>query len=214
MTIPVIDWPTDAWRVGSENWRLEGQTIQTPGLFGPGTVIHVENRVWRVTVDLSPLTEAEFRKVRAVLDEVRGRYAVIHVPVQSSAAFDEGAGDPLTWDGGITWDGGVLFDGEPTTGITITADAPAGATRIKVSTSVINQGAMFALPGNRVHRVYGYDGGDLVINPPLRAAVTAGDAVELAAPVARMRLDTDSAAIVRGMANISRPAQIELIEAL
>jgi hypothetical protein len=210
----LLDWPDCAFRIRSEDWRLAGRTVSSGGIFGPGTVIHVENRVWRVTVDLGALREREAQALRAMFDELRGAFGVVRVPVRQAQPQAVGLAT-AGFDSGVTFDSGVRFAVETLTGATVAEAAPAGATlvRLSVAPSLLRPGAMFSLPGDRLHRVHSAVGSACRINPPLRAAVGEGAAVEIASPVARMRLTEDDAGLRRMATGLSDPQRFEMVEA-
>jgi hypothetical protein len=218
------EWPRDALHVRSEDWHLEGATPAVAGIFGPGSAIHVENRVWRVTADLTALTPDRWRAVRAVLDRARGRYGVIRVPVIVAPPRRD---LPLRrWLLGNRTIGGRAFAvaqlGEPSLAYGTSTPTPvverhaeAGATELLLSVgpSIVEIGAMFSLPGDRVYRVTGRTGAKLTVEPPLRHAARVGDLAEFYRPWARMRLDLDDARLSRGPASVTRAAQLPLVEA-
>jgi hypothetical protein len=210
----VLDWPSASFKIASEDWYLSGRTISSGGIFGAGTVIHVENRVWRVTVDLGPLYATEGQALRATFDELRGQYGVVRVPVRQ-ASPQAGALAAVGFDSGVTFDSDVEFSAETLTGITVAESAAAGATLIRLSAnpSLMRPGAMFSLPGDRLHRVHSAVGAWIKINPPLRSALNAGDAVEFATPMARMRLTQDDAALQRLANGLTAPRTFDLVEA-
>jgi hypothetical protein len=210
----LLDWPDCALRIASEDWRLSGRTVSAGGVFGAGTVIHVENRVWRVTVDLGPLYATEGQALRAMIDELRGQYGVVRVPVRQ-APPQAGALVAVGFDSGVTFDSDVQFGAETLTGITVAENTAAGATliRLSVSPSLLRSGAMFSLPGDRLYRVHGAVGARCRINPPLRVAANAGDAAEFTAPMSRMRLTEDDAGLRRMASGMTDARSFDLMEA-
>jgi copper chaperone CopZ len=212
--IPVHDWPAGTFRVKSEDWHLVTGRPRPPGLFGQATRIFVENRFWRVPVDLSVLTEDEMREVRALLDKVRGTYAEVRVPVETIAPIAARHRETATFDDDVTFDGDVVFAEEVAQNGQVLADAPASATKLRTNLSGLGARAMFSLPGDKVYAVSGYDGNDLLIEPPLRAAVTAGTHIEVLNPVARMCFDQESPSLPRVMGGYSQPTMLQMVEAL
>lgn len=218
-------WPRAAFRSRTEDWHLEGTTPSVGGILGPGAAIHVENRIWRVTADLTTLQPDQWRALRSVFDLSRGRYGVIRVPV-------------ITADPRATTDLPYRFDKERQisgldfqnaslgrTGVAGLPDEPPpqvveraqiGATEILLSVSPVHvaPGAMFSLPGDRVYRAVGRVGGRLQIEPPLRAVARPGDVAQFEAPWARMRIDMDNPHLKRASGRLTQAMSIPLIEAL
>lgn len=211
----VLDWPDDTLAPTAENWHLAGRTLGSAGIFGPGTVVHVENRVWRVDIPLAPLPEARWRPLRALLDEARGRYGVLRIRVQGGPDGATGIGSAAFADA-TPFDGDVLFAPESLADLRLAQPAAAGATQIALAgpAVLLAPAAMISLPNDRLHRVAARAGATVTLNPPLREAVPAGAPVEAMAPRARMRLDTDEAALTRRPGNHTAPATLALVEAL
>lgn len=213
------EWPIDCFRSTSENWHLAGSTPSTGGIFGPGTAIHFENRVWRATADLTALEPDQWRALRALFDRARGRFAVIRVPV-IQAEPQAGAFRPRLFNTGRRLaqpDGRMArFAAETLEGVTVAADAPVGATMIAPSCApaLVALAAMFSLPGDRVYRVVGHTPTHLQIEPPLRVAAMGSQPMEFAAPWARMRLDIDDAHLARQPGRLTAPRSVPLVEAL
>ena len=183
----VIDWPADCFPIVSENWHLRGSSLSFGGVFGPGSVINVENRIWSVSVSLAALREGQWRKVRSVLDAARGQYGVIRIPVRAGAAQARGQYG-RTFSGGLIFSNGTSFSGATLAGASVAQDAPVGATvlRLDVMPSLIHLAAMFSLPGDKVYRVEGFTANAVKISPPLRRLVLVGDRAEFVAPKVRM----------------------------
>lgn len=211
----VAEWPRPMFRCRREDWHLAGSTPSTGGVFGPGTAIHTENRVWRVTADLTALRPDEWRQVRAFLDLARGRFEALRIPVITGTA-QAGALAPLTFDTGRIFDTGVQWAAETLDGVTVAEAAPAGATMIRMTLgpALLHHSAMFSLPGDRIYRVTGRSASRVRFEPPLRAAARIGDAVEFMAPWARMRLDVDDASLSRVRGPLTAPEAIPLVEAV
>lgn len=215
----VLEWPRDCFRSATEDWHLAGTTASTGGIFGPGTRVHFENRLWRTTADLTALRPEEWRQLRALFDMARGRFGVLRVPVVQ-ADPQAGGFQTATFDTGRAFASNTgarkLFAVETLGPATVTEAAPAGATliRVDIATPLVALAAMFSLPGDRVHRVTGRSGGRLRFEPPLRGPVRPGDAVEFRAPWARMHLDLDDASLARMAGRLTAPRAIPLVEAL
>ena len=217
--VDVIDWPMSAMRVRSENWRLEGATISSGGVFGPGTVVNVENRVWMCDLDLANLAPNMWRRVRAILDEARGQYGVLNIPVIVGQQFDQALAQPATFDGGVMF---AAMAGVPAGGfaaldfstVTVSESVEAGATlmRLSVPSGAVYLSAMFTTAEGHLYRISGTSGGRVRFNPPLRAPLAAGSPLEFSEPKVRMRLAVDDAGLRRLASGLTAPKSLPIVE--
>lgn len=211
MTLPVIEWPDVS--ISADDLHLVGQTLTSKGIFGAGTVIHMENRVWVLSLPVNALYEKDWRKIRATLDEARGQYGRIRVPIWTTG-IPTGEGG-VTFDADVTFDTDVIFLGVSLIGAAALEASPSGATRLTVSSPVaaLVEPAMPFSIGDRLYRVARADGEDIVFNPPLREAVSAGAALEFVSPRMLMRLTADDAAMPIVASRMSSPTTFTLTEA-
>ncbi|MEM8822035.1 MAG: hypothetical protein AAGF30_00345 [Pseudomonadota bacterium] len=210
----IIEWPVDAMRVSAEDWHLVGQTLVSQGIYGPGTHGFLENRIWSVNVSLVHLQSSLWRAVRAVLDEARGQFGTIRVPVMCTLGLALG---PVAFDGGVTFNGGARFGSHVPDDLVTKEALPAGASRVGLRGSLsmrLRLGTMFSLPGDALHRVARMDGDVAIVNPPLRRAVARGSKVEVLAPTALMRLTEDDGRLSRLASGHTAPTTLRLVEVL
>lgn len=210
----VIDWPASLFKATTEDWHLSGQTMTSVGIYGPGTTVHFENRIWMVEVPLTRLLDDELREVRSILDEARGQFGVIRVPVLAPLGLATGA---IGFDSGVRFDGDVLFSDVPTDRVTVADDTPAGATVLRLRgllATRLRPATMFTLPDGKHYRIARNVEGVATINPPLRKAVLKGARVEIEKPTALMRLTQDDASLTRVPKGHSSPSSFTMIEAL
>ena len=211
----IIDWPVAAFPIRSENFHLSGTTLSAGGVFGPGTLINVENRVWRLMIDLPHMTESQWRVVRSIIDDANGQFGVIRVPVVQEASLAFGSTVSRFADE-TTFSDSTVFAVESLASVTIAQDAPAGSTMIRLSVgpSLFKAASMFSLPGDRLYRVTGQASANAVrIVPPLRRAVRTGDPANFTTATVRMRMAEDGASLMRVPANLSAPFTIPMVEA-
>ncbi|MDI3335861.1 hypothetical protein QKW60_05550 [Defluviimonas aestuarii] len=207
----VVAWPTEIPVFESVDWRLSGFT-QSPGraMDGREQFVWRENRVWRATITLPALRGSKVSTLRAAVDQMRGRFVRISIPV-CNRYTTRYRGDPVAFYAsvGITAqqisagylrysDGTTFSDGagfalpdyqEP---VAMYA-ASAGASRIKLHGYLgrhLSVGAYFTI-NNFLYRVQSNDDGDIRFNPPLREAVLAGASVDVSNPTTHVRLESD-----------------------
>ncbi|WP_158966261.1 hypothetical protein [Chachezhania sediminis] len=219
-----------------EHWRLRTLTATPgPGLGGRQQFIFRETRVWRGVYQVvyawgSSATEGAYL---AFLDEVRGAANTFSLPVPNGltltslterTAFLRGLGvseaeiaaGHLFYDDGTGFSDGTGFALPEAEDPVIAADAPVGARIVQLSGTlgaVLSVGAGFSINAF-YYRVSANDGGTVTFNPPLRAAVTAGDPVNVNAPKIRVRFVDDAAAeSAHAFASYGAPFYLDVIEA-
>lgn len=206
-----LAWPSDLPLFDEVEWTLIGST-PGPGLAlsGREQFLWRENRSWRGRLTLAPLRRDRIMALRALGDELRGRYGRVAVPVCNRytrrysgdlAAFLASAGvsapqqaaGGLTFSDGASFDDGALFALPSHEPPVARQDTPAGAVLIDLDGflgTYLAVGAYFSHDGY-LYRVSANAGGSVRFAPPLRAAIAAGARVEVSAPVIVVRLAGD-----------------------
>ncbi|NVK57328.1 MAG: hypothetical protein HWE26_17125 [Alteromonadaceae bacterium] len=219
-----------------EHWRLRTSTTSPgAGLDGRQQWIFRENRVWRgrYHVIYAWGTSATQGAYLAFLDEVRGAANTFSLPVPNgltpSAAMGQAAflrslgvseaeisAGYLSYGDGTQFSDGTGFALPEAVNPAAAADAPVGARIIQLSGTlgeVLAVGAVFSI-NDFLYRVAANDSGTVTFNPPLRTALTAGDAVEVNAPKIRVRFVDDAAAeAAHEFASYGAPFFLDVIEA-
>ena len=207
----IIDLPLALIPRASENYWLETTTASAGrGLDGREQVVGSENRRWVGRIDFVRRTQSDINALIILGDQVNGRRNMIRVGVSnlmtlrdqgSDAIFynDLGVPDAYVAQGHIPFAGGTKFSsgagfalpkrGEPVA----MGSYPAGATRIRIGGFIgrnITASAVFSIDDSMYRVTSNYDG---VIDfaPPLRAAVSAGDVVQVSNPTFLARLAKD-----------------------
>ena len=210
MAVEVLDWPAVLPPSMATSWFLTVET-KSPGrgLDGRRQVIFRENRVWGNQVTLSQLWGARAAAFQALLDDMKGSYGLVRMPVCNSftltyggdetafyALFGLTAGEiahGLAFGDGTTFSDTSGFEIPDHADPTVTADVPVGATLIGLDGFLGDNlaiGGFFSVNGF-LYRVAANDGVLVRFNPPLREALTAGTVVAVNSPAAIVRLSED-----------------------
>lgn len=124
------------------------------------------------------------------------------------------------WEPGVAFDGGVLFEGaiafESGDGFGETIEAGAAAAQYATSVPIVPGHASvpigrFVWIGGVMHRVTSAAAGSINVQPPLRAAVAQGDAIETEGTV-RMNLASSSEGVLTITGAAHQRVTIGLIE--
>lgn len=202
--MPLITIPSGVSVRPVQHLRLRTRTASPgPGLDGRRQWLSRESRVWvgawQVLGGWTPGATA-WGGWLAFLDDVRGplNTFVLPVPRYGRTPF-AAAGETLfvtDGSGGFLHDdvsGFVMGAGNPT----VTTNTPAGATVLAMTGltgEVLRVDAGFSIDSFYYRVAANSPAGTIRINPPLRAAVTAGAAIEVGAPTIRVRFSDDAAA--------------------
>lgn len=218
----------------SQNFRLRS-TNQSAGVGQDGReqVVATESRVWDCEIDLKTLTKDDARQLSSYGDELNGRAGIVLLPVCNPGVLKLTADvDQFYLDAGYSQaevsagfeqfsDGTSFTDG---TGFALPSTAQSTASKSEEvgSSSVVSDGLFVRMlkPGqffehqNFLYRVAEVVNGAVRFNPPLRAAVTAGDVLEVSNPVVKMRLaDDDGWSQVIRLHRITSGMSLQLTEA-
>lgn len=194
----VFDWPS-VLRARGCTFDPRGMTVAgSPTLSGRTQVASYDAGYWIATIDLATLDAgAEIKTFRALRAQMEGGAHHLRVPV-----FDEGQAPwpSATHSAAATGftDGTQFSDGtgfaEKAIKVALAADAAARATSISVSVTsaaTIAGGEYFSIR-DRLHVVREVLSATAwAIWPPLREAAVSGRALNLDAPICRMRLASE-----------------------
>ena len=221
-------------KIRHENLYLEGQSSgPAPGLDGREQVVFTENRVWRGSIQLPPMTGADLALLRVSGTRARGRAVRLRLPVLNlfspiyhgdDAAFwrslgiaetDIAAGYQHFGDGFGFSDGTGFALPDGSDPVTLEPLA-AGATALTLEGFMARSlavGDRFSINGF-LYEVDSNDAGALIFAPPLREAVAAGTTVKVSTPDIIMRLTSDDGwRPFIELGHASREMTIDLIEA-
>lgn len=213
------------WR-RSSLW-LEGQSLEPKrSISGTDTIVATMRGRWRAKGVVVIAGEAAHLQWQAFVAQMQGRIGTSLVPAVTrfGAKAKDGLPLPLGQIGGIaaaqTWEH-FGFEGAPVTRITLASDAALRATTLDLTLSAttgLRPGQFFSL-ADRLYRVqHHWQPGNprrILIEPPLRAAVSAGARVEIDRPVCRMRFVSETEGLLNY--DVLDPApqiQIEFAEAI
>ena len=197
-------FPFLAMAQAAQFW-LEGQSLDPQqSISGAETITPTMRGRWLASCGFALKTEAQRLQWQAFLAQMEGRLGTTLVPVRSRfrPVDRDGHGmsfcDTATIAGAQTWEH-FGFAGTDVARVIVAAAAPLRATQIDVTlpnSTGLRPGQYFSI-GERLHRVQSHwqPGGGvhrLMIQPPLRQAVSAGARVEIERPVCRMRMTTET----------------------
>jgi hypothetical protein len=160
----LITAPTFA--LAAIEWELDRPAQINSDVSNKRTVDEPLYGKWFARVDLEPVTgESTFAPVRSFLMRCMGCVNSFQLPA-------------------------VIEAQNANSGVTLAADAAAGATSITLSgaTTALLDGQMVTLADQLLQLTADQSGGAITFEPPLRVAATAGAAVETAMPYALVRL--------------------------
>lgn len=221
-----VTFPFQFLRQDSRFW-LEGMSLEPArSVSGVETVTPTMRGRWMATCNIVMKGEAATLEWQAFLAQMEGRVGTTLVPVHSRHR-------PKDRDGHFTpfCDTAGLADGQlwehfgfevaPIPRMTVSASAPLRATQIDVTiidTTGIRPGQFFSI-GERLYRVQAHWQPSatvtrLMFQPPLRAAVTAGTAVEIDRPVCRMRFASEGEGVFDQSLAVLPGAAVNFMEAI
>jgi hypothetical protein len=210
MAVRILDWPSAIPPAMVTIWYLRVSTQSPgPGLDGRRQVIFRESRIWTNNLTLTQLWGARAAALQVLLDDLRGSYGLVRIPVRNSfttiypgtlAAFYAQFGlsadiiaNGIPFSTGVRFSSGVGFALPDFADPSVAADAPIGATILQL-VGFLGQnlaiGGFFSCNGF-LYRVAENDDGLVRFNPPLRQAIPAGTVVQVSAPDIVVRLAQD-----------------------
>lgn len=181
--------------------RFVGASLEPQrAISGAQTVIPTMSGRWEADCSFVIQGEAAQLAWQAFLAQMEGRIGTTLVPIRTRFRPRDRNGRSVAacttagFDGAQTWEH-FGFESAPVATMALAADAPLRATTIKVTggnTTGLRPGQYFSI-GERLYRVQHHwqdaDGtSNLMIQPPLRAAASAGAALVLDAPVCLMQM--------------------------
>ena len=200
-----VPWPAVLPAPRASDWYLDGGSVAGPqAIDGRTSAVRAENRIWRCRYEVPRLAPRATFALRAMIDALSGRAGVLELPLCSEGLPDWGRpGAPCA---AVTYAGGV----------TMRADTPAGASIVRLSGAAsrfLMPGGLMTIMGSLYRLQRREAGGGLRINPSLRAAVPAGQPVEIERPRVRVHLDVDGLAVPLVLRRRSERVTLPLVEA-
>ncbi len=207
MSLPTgIYLKRDAWRLADVSAEV-GQ-----GRSGRVTRVAQPAPVWtaRLTLRVPSVTTA-WLAWEAWIEARQGRVVADSIRPHNSRTGSGGSTEAIFFDGGVSFDGGYGFDGY--TAVKVDIGAAQFATALTLDQTPPWTVGQFVWINDVMHRVTAISGAQIEMQPPLRAAVDAGDAVSGSGTIS-MRLASDDGGgherDVAGFADVT----VELIEDL
>ncbi|TIN83097.1 hypothetical protein [Mesorhizobium sp.] len=201
-----IRWPEEVLRPQNVSFDIDSRSLAGPtSVSGATQVVSSDAGIWKATFgSIVVKSRGAVLAHRAIAALMEGRLGSILVPLcrgygpSSSAVLTE---DEKALFAQVPHSDDAYFDDDTgyvgsLTDVVLSADAAVRATTLMVTVNYaaddIQPGMHFSL-GERLYRVRTFDAdtGTMTIRPPLRDAVTAGDALDFDDPVCRMRLAND-----------------------
>lgn len=201
-----IRWPDEVLRPQNVSFDLDSRSLAGPAsVSGATQVVASDAGIWKATFGSVIVKSRQAVLVhRALAALLEGRLGSILVPL--CRAYGPSSDAVLTDDEELLFaevphSDDAFFDDDTgyvgsLTDVVLAANAAVRATTLVVTVNYaaddIQPGMHFSL-GERLYRIRTYDSttGVMTIRPPLREAVTAGDALNFDDPVCRMRLAND-----------------------
>lgn len=207
------------------------------GLGGFEQIVGMENSYWRGTFELNPLYGENYLAWRGFVASLRGRSNTFdlclcepHAIKTTGKTDEEILADlglpPATLCGPIAGvyglpfaDGTCFLDG---TGFPISnfrdaapsADVPAGASTMPMTSLLLVAGSRFSTSDNFLYQVTCVENGIVSFEPPLRSAITAGTSLETEHPKIKVRLAADlSGRMTSRFGKFSEGITISVVEA-
>jgi len=228
----IFDLTLDGITQRAQNFHLQSDQPGLVGLDGREQVVFTENRRWTTELRVTPKAGQAIGNLLATGDELRGRVNVLRVEVCNSltltgagglAAIYAAAGisaDDVTagfipFSDGSTFSDGAGFALPDASDPVVTFDAPGGASTVWLDGYLgrqISRGAVFS-HDDYLYRVSTNSDGVVTFNPPLRAALSAGDMVKVNRPTVLLRLaKADGWSPFVDVGRISAPMTVKLVE--
>lgn len=205
---------------------LAGQSLDIQeSISGAQSVVPTLRGKWNATVSFALHEEAAVLQWQAFLAQMQGRIGTTLVPVYSRFGPKDRDGNPLPFcdianiKGAQTWEH-FGFENTDVTRAYVLSDMPLRASEIDLifaDTTGLRPGQYFSI-NDRLHRVQHHwqpaDGVSRIrFEPPLRKAVKAGQAVELAKPVCLMRCVSETEGLFDQSLNRLPTVTLNFVEA-
>lgn len=204
---------------------LTGQSQEpAESISGAQSIVPTLRGRWIASASFVLNGEAATLQWQAFLAQLQGRIGTTLVPVHSRYRPKDRNGKPLPFcdvadiAGSQTWEH-FGFANTPVTRATVLSDMPLRASEIDLTfsdTTGIRPGQFFSI-NDRLHRVQHHwqVGGvsRIRFEPPLRKAVQAGQAVELAKPVCLMRCTTETEGLFDQSLDVLPRVTLNFVEA-
>lgn len=186
-------------------FHIEGQSQEVvESITGAETITPTMRGRWMATANFAMEGEAATLQWQAFLAQMQGRLGTTLVPVFSKYRPKDRNGRELSFcdvanlSDAQTWEHFGL-ENTQLNRITLAAAAPLRATQLSLNlfdTTGLRPGQFFSI-GDRLHRVQSHwqptaSAHRIMIEPPLRAAASAGTRLEIEKPVCRMRMVTET----------------------
>lgn len=207
-------------------FHLSGQSLD-PGesISGAQTIVPTLRGKWMATASFVLHGEAATLQWQAFLAQMQGRIGTTLVPARSRYRPKDRDGKPLPFcdianiKGAQTWEH-FGFENTDIPRITLASPAALRATELSLTlndSTGLRPGQFFSL-GDRLHRVQHHwqpgNGHRVMIEPPLRAAAPAGAVLEIAKPVCRMRMTSETEGLFDQSLNRLPSVTVNFMEAL
>lgn len=207
-------------------FHLEGQSLElAESISGTETVVPTLRGKWKAEVSFALNGEAATLQWQAFLAQMQGRIGTTLVPARSRYRPRDRDGHHLSFCDTATLQDAQTFEhfglaNTPITRIVLAAPAALRATQLDltlVNSTGLRPGQYFSI-GDRLHRVQHHwqpgAGSRVMIEPPLRAPAAAGTALEIARPVCRMRMVTETEGLFDQVLSVLPTVTVQFKEAL
>ena len=207
-------------------FHLSGQSLEpVESISGAQTVSPTLRGKWMAQASFVLRGEAATLQWQAFLAQMQGRIGTALVPARSRYRAKDRNGKPLpfcdvaTIADSQTWEHWGL-EGSDIPRVVLASRALLRATEIDIAmldSTGLRPGQFFSI-GDRLHRVQHHwqpsDSTRLMIEPPLRAPAEAGTVLEVARPVCRMRMTTETEGLFDQSLNRMPSVTVNFMEAL
>jgi len=197
-----VRWPVAVLRPQNVAFDLAPRSLAGPSsVSGKTQVVSSDAGIWKATFgNIVIRRREEVLMHRALAAILEGRAGTILVPLcrayQPIPADIAGMEEETPHEDGSFFDDGSGYVGAI---VDVSAQAPAPVRAVSMTVTVtragdIQPGQHFSIR-ERLYRIRGFDAstGAMTFRPPLREAVSVGEALNFDDPVCRMRLATDDA---------------------
>lgn len=182
-------------------FHLSGQSLDpAESISGAQTIVPTLRGKWMATASFVLRGEAATLQWQAFLAQMQGRIGTTLVPARSRFRPKDRDGKPLPFcdiSGPQTFEH-FGFANTDIKRITLASPAALRATELSLTlndSTGLRPGQYFSI-GDRLHRVQHHwqpgNGHRVMIEPPLRAAASAGTELEISKPVCRMRMVSET----------------------
>ena len=207
-------------------FHLAGQSLDPEeSITGDDTIVPTMRGRWMATVSFALQGEAAGMQWQAFLAQMQGRIGTTLVPARSRYRPKNRDGRPLSSVKVAGLASGQTFEhfgfaASDVPRIRLASAAALRATEIDLTlhdSTGLRPGQFFSLPQG-LHRVQHHwqpgGGHRVMIEPPLRAAAPAGTALEIADPVCRMRMVTETEGLFDQCLDVLPTVRVQFREAL